>query len=175
MSCENCKVKITDGSFSVEEFVDVDTKKHHDLIIYRYSINGDIGHNIVIGEILNGNDEAITYLEKLMGFRITHVSLPFIFGTIKFMKDMNIFNSVKLSQEGFKLLFQNDLYENNIEDIISANLKTIVVDPLTKRFSAVSDDAFPFNSLEYYEEKQELEEQKRESDKTKKLKKVVNY
>ena len=94
---------------------------------------------------------------------------------MRFMKDMNIFNSVKLSQEGFKLLFQNDLYENNIEDIISANLKTIVVDPLTKRFSAVSDDFFPFNSLEYYEEKQELEEQKRESDKTKKLKKVVNY
>lgn len=175
MSCEFCKVKITDGSFSVEEFLDVDTKKHHDLIIYRYAINGDFGYNVVIGEVLNGSVEAITYLEKLMCFRLNHVGLQFIFGNVKLIKDMNILKNIKLSCDGYKLLFQSSLYDTNIENIMSNNLKTIVVDPLTKRFSSISDNENPFNTLEYYEEKQELEDECLLKEKTKYLKKAVNY
>lgn len=175
MNCEFCKVKITDGSFSVEKFLDVDTKKYHDLIIYRYAINGNFGYNVVIGELLNESIEAITYLEKLMCFRLNHVSLHFVFGTVKSMKDMNILKNIKLSCDGYRLLFQSSLYDTNIENIMSNNLKTIVVDPLTKCFSFVSDNKNPFNTLEYYEEKQELEDECLLKEKIKYLKKAVNY
>ena len=167
MSCE--KIKITDGSFSVEKFIDVDTRRSHDIIIYRYAINGDLGHNMVIGECFTNEENIIPYLQKLMKFRITHASMPFIYGTVKFMKDFNIFDLILLSKDGYNLLFNPELYNDKIENIITNNPKTIVIDPQTKRFSSVSNDIRPFNSIEYYDEKLELEKEQ------KVLKKAVNY
>ena len=103
MSCE--KIKITDGFFSVEKFIDVDTRRSHDIIVYRYAINGDLGHNMVIGECFTNEENIIPYLQKLMNFRITHASMPFIYGTVKFMKDFNIFDLILLSEDGYNLLF----------------------------------------------------------------------
>ena len=142
-------IKITNGKFYTDKYVNVDTNIEHNLLIYEYSINNNHGYNIVIGEVNGDITELIEYLNRIMNLRITNSHLLFICSCINIAKAKNIFSNIKFSKSGYKIIFQND-YENQTYKYLSNDLKDITIDSITKKFSTISS-SIPFYSIEYYE------------------------
>lgn len=142
-------IKITNGKFYTDKYINVDTNTEHDLLIYEYSINNNHGYNIVIGEVNGDVTDLIQYLNRIMNLRITNSHLLFICSCINIAKTKNIFNNIKFSQSGYNIIFENS-YENQIYHYLSNKLKDIIIDPTTKRFSAMFNQQ-PFYSIDDYE------------------------
>lgn len=161
-------LKITDGVFNLDSYVNVDTNISHNLLVYNYKVNGKSGYNMVIGEVYDDSEILINYLEKIMNLRLTNSHLILVYSYIKMANDKDLFSKINFSKDGYDLLFNYDGFNNKFKSILCKKLKDIIIDPISKRFSSIGDKEVSFETLDYY---QNLDN----NNDDKVLKKIANY
>lgn len=144
--------KIKNEKIFTETYLNVDTNSKHNLLIYEYSINNIKNYNIVIGEITGNFDNLISYLKRIIYLKVTNSHPLFICSCIKDAKENNAFDNIKFSYDGYNLLFAEKNYDEIYKNL-SNNLKSIIVDPTSKRFSSIKykDVFYPISHFEELE------------------------
>ena len=144
--------KIKNEKIFTETYLNVDTHSKHNLLIYEYSINNIKNCNIVIGEVTGNFDNLISYLKRIIYLKVTNSHPLFICSCIKDAKENNAFDNIKFSYDGYNLLFAEKNY-GEIYKNLSNNLKSIIVDPTSKRFSSIKykDVFYPISHFEELE------------------------
>ena len=122
------------------------------MLIYEYSINNIKNYNIVIGEVTGNFDNLISYLKRIIYLKVTNSHPLFICSCIKDAKENNAFDNIKFSYDGYNLLFAEKNYDEIYKNL-SNNLKSIIVDPTSKRFSSIKykDVFYPISHFEELE------------------------
>lgn len=144
--------KIKNEKIFTETYLNVDTNSKHNLLIYEYSINNIKNYNIVIGEVTGNFDNLISYLKRIIYLKVTNSHPLFICSCIKDAKENNAFDNIKFSYDGYNLLFAEKNYDEIYKNL-SNNLKSIIVDPTSKRFSSIKykDVFYPISFFEELE------------------------
>ena len=144
--------KIKNEKIFTETYLNVDTNSKHNLLIYEYYINNIKNYNIVIGEVTGNFDNLISYLKRIIYLKVTNSHPLFICSCIKDAKENNAFDNIKFSYDGYNLLFAEKNYDEIYKNL-SNNLKSIIVDPTSKRFSSIKykDVFYPISFFEELE------------------------
>lgn len=144
--------KIKNEKIFTETYLNVDTNSKHNLLIYEYSINNIKNYNIVIGEVTGNFDNLISYLKRIIYLKVTNSHPLFICSCIKDAKENNAFDNIKFSYDGYNLLFAEKNYDEIYKNL-SNNLKSIIVDSTSKRFSSIKykDVFYPISFFEELE------------------------
>ncbi len=142
--------KIKNEKIFTETYLNVDTNSKHNLLIYEYSINNIKNYNIVIGEVTGNFDNLISYLKRIIYLKVTNSHPLFICSCIKDAKENNAFDNIKFSYDGYNLLFAEKNYDEIYKNL-SNNLKSIIVDPTSKRFSSINNNC-TFYPISHFEE-----------------------
>ena len=148
-SLEN-KFTIIDDEFIIDDYMDLDTKNIHHLIIYKYKKNDNVGyHNLVIGEVLENDPLLVEFLQNIIDMRKTNSHLLFIYSCIKAAKEKNLFENINFSKDGYNFIFPTGCH--SLLENCRNNISTIIIDPITKRFSSIFYDDEPFKPISYFE------------------------
>ena len=142
--------KIKNEKIFTETYLNIDTNSKHNLLIYEYSINNIKNYNIVIGEVTGNFDNLISYLKRIIYLKVTNSHPLFICSCIKDAKENNAFDNIKFSYDGYNLLFAEKNYDEIYKNL-SNNLKSIIVDPTSKRFSSINNNC-TFYPISHFEE-----------------------
>lgn len=116
------------------------------MLIYEYSINNINNYNIVIGEITDNFDNLISYIKRIIYLKVTNSHPLFVYSCIKDAKENNVFYNIKFSYDGYNLLFAEKNY-----DEVYKNLKSIIADSPSKRFSSINNK-YTFYPISYFDE-----------------------
>lgn len=161
--------KVNKNRFYVENYVDMDTGKNYDLLIYEYYMD-DIKSHLVVGSIAGDVCQLIEYFDKISNFWISNTSSLFIFDTINNAYKNDIFKNINFSYESYNL-FVNCFSNEDFMEKLTNHLREIIIDQTTRRFSATYTTDEVFNSISFYDM---LEEKKKNSlEQNKVLKKVI--
>ena len=142
--------KIKNEKIFTDTYLNVDTQSKHNLLIYEYSINNIKNYNIVIGEVTDNFDNLISYIKRIIYLKVTNSHPLFVCSCIKDAKENNVFDNIKFSYDGYNLLFAEKNYDEVYKNLCN-NLKSIIVDPTSKKFSTINNK-YTFYPISYFEE-----------------------